>query len=270
MFVRPTPRALRTCCALRTQTVGRHSPSGKMVKSQRNIVPITLIILIAIIVSACSLDTNIPNAFDDRFPDELQDISILTSQPCKAPCWYNLTPDQSSEQEALEVLGNLTFIDSTSIRSQNANWWGETFEETVPATLILANCVQPSDKLCVEILIVDNKVKYISLSPNYGLTFDDVVELLGNPDYISASPYGVECLGCTLKFSWLKPPLEIAITRVDRRCSAGYRICQAIWDGGKIPHDLQVEEITYLGSVPSYRQTPVQDYDRPWPGFADQ
>jgi hypothetical protein len=236
-----------------------------MVKS---LVRIALIILLVATMSGCSSDDSIPKAFDDDIPNELQDLSILTDQPCNAPCWYNLTPDKSSKQEALDVLGNLTFIDSASIRSQNANWWGVTPEEPVPATLILAACVQPANEICVEILTVEDKIKYISLFPNYGLTFDEAVEHLGNPDYISAHPYGAECLGCILEFSWLEPPLEIFITRVDRRCTAGNKICKAIWDGGKILKDLQVEQITYQGSVPSYRQTPMQDYDIPWPGFA--
>ncbi len=218
---------------------------------------ITLIILFAVSLSSCKSYGKIPR--------ELQDLSILTDQPCKAPCWYNVTPDQSSEQEARDVLKALPFIDPVTIRSQNTSWWGVTPKESAPATWILANCVQPSDQICVEILAVEGKVKHIMLFPNYELTFDQVVEHLGDPNHIDVRPYGAECLGCTLGFSWLQPPLEISMIYVDRRCSAGYKICEAIRDGGRIPRDLQVEKIIYQGSIPPYAQT--QDFDKPWPGF---
>lgn len=231
-----------------------------MIKSKKDILRIFLLILLAAAVVSCESDEDIPN--------ELKDLSILTGQPCKAPCWYNLILDKSSQQEVLDTLANLSFIDSASIHSQDSYWWGVTPDEPLPAIMILANCRQPSTEICVRITIFEDKVKSISLFPNYRLAFDEVVSRLGNPNYIRADMYGPECIGCILKFSWLELPMEISVTRIDRRCVAGAKVCEAIQDGGKIPKDLEVEEITYQGAVPTYRHTPTE-YDIPWPGFSD-
>jgi hypothetical protein len=231
-----------------------------MVKSKANGIHYLLIIVSIITLIGC-------NSYK-AVPENLTDQSILTDEPCKAPCWYNLIADKSSKQDALNVLTNLPFIDSTSIRTQNATWWGTTPEESLPAILILANCIEP-DVECVNILVLGDIVKYIKIYPNYKITFDEVVNHLGNPDNISTLPYGIECLGCILIFNWSLPSMEISITRNDRRCKAGNEMCQAISNGGKIPIGLEVEEIAYIGSVPLYWQTYSQEYEMPWPGFVE-
>jgi hypothetical protein len=224
-----------------------------MPKSRTGAIRYALVAVLTIILVGC-------NAFGP-VPDDLRDQSILTDEPCKAPCWYNLVPDESSMQEALDVLANLAFINSASIRTENTNWREAMSEELAPATSILANCKQPAETTCVEILVFEDRVKYISIFPNYKLTFDEVVNHTGEPDYINARPWGVECLGCVMQLIWLRPSTEILLTHTDSRCGAGNEICQDIVDGGKIPRGLEVKEIIYLGSAP-------QDYDMPWPGFA--
>jgi hypothetical protein len=98
--------------------------------------------------------------------DDLKDISILTDQPCKAPCWYNLMPDVSSKQEALDTLTTLSFIDASRIFVLDTYAAGPTPQDFIPAIEIRGICVKPANQVCVEILIVDNKVKNLWIFPN--------------------------------------------------------------------------------------------------------
>jgi hypothetical protein len=199
-------------------------------------------------------------------PSELTDQSVLTNQPCKAPCWYNIIPDQSSTQEVVDVLSNLAFIDTFNIHILRSNWWATSpDEDPVPAFNIKGFCTQPTQDLCVEITIVKDKVKRIIIFPNYKLTLEEIVDNWGNPDYMLSFPYGAECSGCTVILSWSRSSIEV--TSVDRRCVEGGNICKMIHDGGKIPHGFIVDQIIYSGSVPPHIEEYNKESRMPWIGF---
>lgn len=197
---------------------------------------------------------------------EFTDQSILTNIPCTAPCWNNLLPDKSTTQEALELLTNTTFINGENIIIRNSNWWAnENGGEPIPAILIRGLCAKPTNTVCVEILVVDDKVKEITITPNYKIAIEEVVKNWGDPDYIEAYPYGAECLGCILSLYWSE--YSAKLTSVDRRCADGNAVCNIIYDGGRIPHGFVVDEIIYSGSVPFYVNDYYKDYQMLWTGF---
>jgi hypothetical protein len=219
-----------------------------------------------IIVSASCYSLPIPTPTFAPVPEELTDQSILTNNPCTAPCWNNLIPDQSSTQDALELLTTIPFIDSENIIIRSSSWWPSSEnEDHIPAILIRGLCAQPARTVCVEILVVEDKVKEISLFPNYKLTLEGIVGNLGEPDYMVSNPWGVECLGCTIRLFW--PEFSANITSHDTRCVEGAKLCEKIYDGGKVPLGFIVAEITYIGSVPSYVEDWYEDARMPWPGF---
>jgi hypothetical protein len=237
-----------------------------MRKIKFNIIQIVIVgMFIAISTGCISLPESTPTPFP-YVPDNLADRSILTSIPCTAPCWNNLIPDKSSTQEALEVLTNITFIDPADIIIRTANWPADSKNgDDIQAILIRGLCVQPAQTECVEILVVGDKVKQISIFPNYKLPFEEVVSHWGGPDYMQSNPYGAECAGCMLSLYWSK--YSATLTSYDKRCVEGGNICATIHDGGIIPHGFVVQEIIYSGSVPAY----VEDWNKnsrmPWTGF---
>ena len=83
------------------------------------------------------------------------------------------------------------------------------------------------------------------------MTFREVVDILGEPTYVEANPWGIECLGCSFNLNWDNIQLSIGV--LDKRCSAGWEICKAIWDGNPIPGDFIVDYVNY--------------YNHSWIGF---
>lgn len=59
---------------------------------------IVLSVLILVLVAACGPP---PNLRDDSF---LKDTSLLSGDPCEAPCWRNITPGSTAWRDALIVL----------------------------------------------------------------------------------------------------------------------------------------------------------------------
>lgn len=225
-----------------------------------------IILLISTIISASCYPSPESTPTFPFVPSEFTDQSILMNAPCIAPCWNNLVPDKSSTQDALEVLTHTKFINPENIVIRTSVWWADTKDgEPIPAIRILGSCAQPAETVCVGILVVNDKVKEITISPNYKLTFEEVVVNWGNPDFIESYPYGAECAGCILRLYWSK--YSARLTNVDRRCAEGVNICKIIYDGGKIPHGFVVEEIIYSGSVPPYAKDWNKDSRMPWTGF---
>jgi hypothetical protein len=220
--------------------------------------------VLSVALASCIPDAGYPPTFMP-LPSNLTDQSILNDDPCKAPCWYGLKPDSSSKQDALDTVAGLDFLNSTDIKIQNANWWGEKAKEYVPATLIRIWCKQPSNTICVHILTVDDKIKSISIIPNYRLTLDDFVEYFGEPDYVLPSYYGAECMGCMLSVVWVKDSVEVSIN--DLRCAKGADLCNNVFKGEKLPNHLVVGAITYSGSIPTYVDDFQKESRYPWAGF---
>lgn len=63
--------------------------------SYRHLLPLLLVVLL---LAACSPP---PELRDDNF---LSDTSLVTGEPCEAPCWQNITPGETSWNEALTIL----------------------------------------------------------------------------------------------------------------------------------------------------------------------
>lgn len=112
------------------------------------------------------------------FPnDSRMDLSFLTNQPCKAPCWYGLELGKSSIEEIRTTLTSLPFIKPGSIREYKGGNPGEL--------LLIAQCVYlDSNDDCVWIeTSSDGMLKKVGLGIHYPLALDSVIEQLGSPSY---------------------------------------------------------------------------------------
>lgn len=233
---------------------------------KKNGITQVIILLISTIISASCYSSPESTPTFPSIPIEFTDQSILTNIPCMAPCWNNLVPDKSSTQDALEVLTHTKFINPENIVIRNSVWWADTKDgELIPAIRILGLCAQPAETICAEILVVNDKVKQITISPKYKITFEEIIENWGDPDYMLSNPYGAECTGCIVSLFWSE--FSANVISVDRRCVEGGNICKLIYNGGKIPQSFIVEEIIYSGSMPPYAEDWNKDSRMPWTGF---
>ena len=205
---------------------------------------IRFLALFAILITAC-------NGTTGEYP---VDQSFLTGEPCPAPCWYGLEIGVSTEEELLETLKKLSFVDQESIHQVNNVFWpGEV------AYAIEYNCSRQSGYLCGDVGLVDQTIIYISQFLQYRLTLREVIDILGPPEYMDyywMDPHNPQIL---VSFLWSEKSIL---------ASANIKNINQIDDlieGEALSADMLIESITY--SVPDGFQREVNKL--PWPGIKD-
>jgi hypothetical protein len=194
-----------------------------------------------------------------RFDPEA-DQSFLTDQPCSAPCWYGLSPGESTKAEVLETLKELPFVDDTSIKEYGTRWGKDDSAQD-----IRFGCRHPRERFCGSALISEDELKVLGLSANFPLDMEAVVNKLGPPDFIDYGGYHPEVGGCVVLLQW--PDQGISASYLDTNND---RVCRSIKAKNGIPPDTQVESLSY--SVPdAFDSKPAAGGLRiDWPGFSDK
>jgi len=63
------------------------------------------------VTAACSL---LPVGSDREFP--------IALTPCAPPCWQGITPYETSEEEAFDILQGLSFVDPATVKLEHQRW----------------------------------------------------------------------------------------------------------------------------------------------------
>ncbi len=112
------------------------------------------------------------------YPKETGDKSILTDIPCAAPCWYGIVPGTLMEKgeiiQLLETLPNMGHVWENNTSGGTAIMW---FWEQRPWRETGYNSV----------FLVDGTVHNISLSFDFELTVEDILDKYGLPEAINAT-----------------------------------------------------------------------------------
>ncbi|MGB8644196.1 MAG: hypothetical protein WCF84_03100, partial [Anaerolineae bacterium] len=95
----------------------------------------------------------------------LIDSSILTGIPCVAPCWYGLEIGRSTKSDILAVAQTLSFVDPKSFPEEPVYYWDLAKQANTVGTQISLRCRQPEDSSCVSLVVVNNVLKQIYVSP---------------------------------------------------------------------------------------------------------
>jgi len=196
--------------------------------------------------------------------DSLMDKSILTGEPCEAPCWYGLEVGKSTKTEVLAVVSSLTFIDSEETFEEPWSYWDPIKQESLPSTQLLIECRQPKDDTCVAMEFVNDKLRMIILSPNYYLSFQEVVEHLGDPDYVTRDSIRGRPDECNISLEWSQLFIVIISSSSDNNLIQ----CSDISEGKRIDPNLPVHFIYYtVTDNASLIRTPDPWGDFLWTGF---
>jgi hypothetical protein len=189
--------------------------------------------------------------------DPLADQSFLNQQPCASPCWYGLEPDKSSAKEVHDVMKKLPFLDPDAIEE-----WPTSWLDDYNAKAVSASCVHPKEGECaVGAIISQDRLKRLTLSPPYGLTFQKAVAVLNSPEYVYHRPSNPEGKGCVIEIIW--PQQGIILSSIDLKSEDQ---CEKIGKSGKVSPDIAVTQIIYITRDALQREP---DYV-PWSGFARQ
>lgn len=207
--------------------------------------------IITIFVLSCSISPLLQKTTPEFPEDPNVDRSLITGQPCEAPCWYGLKLGESTVDEVRLALQNLTFVDST-----------KTLEQP------LAN-LHPNQKLfiikCVYLTYEyecgsletseEGKLIKIYLSVLYPLDIQTLINKLGVPEYYNVFGPSPNLGGCLVYIYWPQKNIYAQIND-----EPGNDLCEKA-KSGQISMDLQIDAIRYE----SVNIQDLKDTSLPWP-----
>jgi len=106
--------------------------------------------------------------------DYLQDMSIITADPCGAPCWNNITPGETSWAAALEIVESDDNLDDVQIQTDGSN------------DRVGAVWAQVDGDLCCQMFSDDTGeiVDFVILQTAPELTFGEIIDVYEEPNFL--------------------------------------------------------------------------------------
>jgi hypothetical protein len=111
-------------------------------------------------------------------PSLLVDTSLLTGEPCAAPCWRGITPGETSWDDALAILQADPALANVQV------------QEDANSDAKAATWTQIDGEECCQIFSLDGQtvsVLFLRLAPD--ITLDEVIEVNGEPAFAIGSPF---------------------------------------------------------------------------------
>jgi hypothetical protein len=197
----------------------------------------------------------------------LKDTSWLTGVPCKLPCWYGINVGTSTKEEALSLIQPSSFIDFSGIEEIESQYWDPRTGIVEPSLLMSFPCKQPTGRTCAHMSFVDNILMEISITPNFQITFGEVVRQIGEPDYLTARPIYPEIENCEVRLIWVD--LQMMIDHFYYLEQNSIDMCKYISDNDyQPPKDILVETV-WIDIHEYYDFVPTPGADFIWRGFLD-
>lgn len=127
-------------------------------------------IIFVLVIGGCSTPETDPSLTDKRATNiPIDDGGFLSGIPCSAPCFYNITPGVTTEEQALKVLSSKTDMKFCDRWERNANG--------------LDGGIQCSN---IGLSLNDaGIVSSLSFTPTSSITVDEVIEKYGPPNVVS-------------------------------------------------------------------------------------
>lgn len=123
--------------------------------------------ILLIVGAACAPEVDL---LDDDF---LTDTSVVTGDPCEAPCWRGITPGETSWNDALEIIDSDETLEDLQTRSDD-----ETGQ-------IGAAWAQADGRSCCQMFTQDGStVSLLVAQTAPQLTFSEIIDIYGEPTYL--------------------------------------------------------------------------------------
>jgi len=100
--------------------------------------------------------------------------SILEQLVCAPPCWQNIIPGETTEQEVLDIMAGLQDIDKGSIFNRGFPWSGYS-------NIIRFSFDNNNYPVSVSIYFIDGTVGLITMYENLGESISSAINILGEP-----------------------------------------------------------------------------------------
>ena len=135
------------------------------------------VLAILVILSLLAVGVWLAVHLVDWFSMPELDTSLLTDSPCTAPCWQNIIPGTTTEQEARRLLKDSPFVRKDSLDYYIANWKaGGDYDRFV--------WHGRSKKYRNALYFREGKVVLIMIRPDYTLTLGQVIDKFGSPERV--------------------------------------------------------------------------------------
>jgi hypothetical protein len=108
--------------------------------------------------------------------------TVITSTECDPPCWYGITPGETTPQEATVILVNLDLVSSMNGWPHDPMFKRETPELNRITWTYIRNGTVGDIEGCA--YLQDDRILAILLSTLGSLTISDAFERLGEPDLV--------------------------------------------------------------------------------------
>ena len=132
------------------------------------------------------------------------DSSVLTQSSCEAPCWYGLTPGQTTLEDARAAIPNIAFISSadTVVEGQTDKGYSIGWQYAEAANGPAGNLLFKDDVL---------HSIHVSPSPNLQFSLADILDRYGEPAGFTITYSISEILVASLEMSLYYPKLGIIV-----------------------------------------------------------
>jgi len=100
--------------------------------------------------------------------------SIIIESDCAAPCWREIRPGETTQEELLTSINEMPDVKPASVKVHGQPW--KIFTDIIEFEMLTNEEV--------EIYMLDDKVAEITFSGKNLATFEQSVEKFGEPDYI--------------------------------------------------------------------------------------
>jgi len=131
-----------------------------------------LIALVAMVISACAPPAKL---LDETY---LKDTSLISGEPCDAPCWNNITPGETSFRDALIIVqDDITLANVEEVELEEDQGFVIGFSAK-------------DGNLCCQMYSIDGEViDSILLQVAPQITLGEVIDKYGEPNYIAGAEY---------------------------------------------------------------------------------
>lgn len=129
-----------------------------------------ILVLVVLLASACA---PVPQLRNEAY---YHDTSLISGEPCFAPCWQNITPGVTTWDEANDILSNLsdvTNLDRVRGRDTDEEVYNFHYQDGLQCCRIFSR----DGETVASILVL--------VAP--GMTVADVAEHYGEPQYLQAN-----------------------------------------------------------------------------------
>jgi hypothetical protein len=101
---------------------------------------------------------------------------VILENPCLPPCWRNITPGKTNQDELARIIENMPDVNQKTI--QTLGPWNIFGIRTI---------IQLDSRAEVEFYSINDIVTLIAIRDEFGLTYSKAIDHFGDPDVITAA-----------------------------------------------------------------------------------